>query len=145
MNVGVIVDTNTFVTVRWQDGAMTQGMRSTDLVPVQHVLHADYWPEDFVVDKGGEWGEAQNRVGVVKRVIANARTCEVMWLPKEKEGEKKGEEEEKGNEKEEGVTEEVSMYALDSHPDFSYRLGCIVLRLGKDCSPSNTDSAEVFM
>eukprot|EP00026_Physarum_polycephalum_P001383 Phypoly_transcript_01384.p1 GENE.Phypoly_transcript_01384~~Phypoly_transcript_01384.p1 ORF type:complete len:877 (+),score=242.64 Phypoly_transcript_01384:384-2633(+) len=149
LNVGIVMDTQTYVSVRWQDGTMAQGMRAIDLVPVQHVLHADFWPEDFVIDKEGP----QDRVGVVKRVIAEARTCDVMWLPKEREGgqeekgestnegkaeraenENEGKEEGKGkeNKEEELETEEVSMYAIESHPDFSYRLGCLVLRLNKD-------------
>lgn len=127
-------------------------MRAIDLVPVQHVLHADFWPEDFVVEKGES---AQDRVGVVKRVIASARTCEVMWLPKEKEKEKnkvekdekeeseKKENNEKGEKEEKKIeTEEVSMYAIESHPDFSYRLGSIVVRLNKEPATNTSTSEE---
>ena len=129
MNVGIVMDTQTKVAVRWQDGTMTHEAQSTHLVPVQHVLHADFWPEDFVVDKGEG---AHDRVGVVKRVIASARTCDVMWLQRDKDVQQ-----EKDQTSTAGVeTEEVSMYAIESHPDFSYRLGCIVLRLSKD-SPTN--------
>jgi hypothetical protein len=133
------MDTQTFVGVRWQDGTMTKGMRATDLVPVQHVLHADFWPEDFVIAKGEG---AHDRLGVVKRVIADARTCDVMWLPKEKDSQ-----EEMGDTaSKEPETEEVSMYAIDSHPDFSYRLGCIVLRLNKDSStPSTAEEAAAHV
>ncbi len=123
-----MTNTLTVVTVRWQDGSITEKIEATKLVPVLHALHSDFWPEDFVIDKGLE---KKGRLGVVKRVLADARTCEVLWLD---DGNVHKQEEEIEGKREEGKDktgerEEISMYQIESHPDFEYRMGCAVLRL----------------
>lgn len=141
-NVGIVVKTKTIVAIRWQDGTIVRNIPAVNLVPVLHVLHADFWPEDFVVDK------ASRKVGVVKRVIASERTCEVMWLDEQPADttatpEQTGNGELNGNEEEaKPKTEEVSMYAIESHPDYDFRLGCVVVRLNKDFNTTDQTSEK---
>lgn len=136
MNCGTVVHTQTYVSVCWQDGSFSDSLRATQLVPVQHMLHSDFWPEDFVVEREGEIMGGRKRVGVVKRVLAEARTCEVMWLDNQGDN-KEGE----GEEEKERIVEEVSTYAIEGHQDANFRLGCYVLKLNcKETLPSTSSS-----
>ncbi|KAL6058863.1 putative ubiquitin-conjugating enzyme E2 23 [Balamuthia mandrillaris] len=82
----------------------------------------------------------QPRVGVVKYVNSSQRTCRVLWLPFPTA--QNGKEKEKG---EPEVLEEVSFYTIQSHPDFEYRIGDIVLRLPQSAEGVATNTPPATM
>ncbi len=111
-NCAVVVCTHTFVDVCWQDHTISKNVPSTSLFPAGNLLEYDYWPEDFVVEKGNKG----DTYGVIKRMNAADRTCIVQWK-KESTGEDMREE------------EETTVYALEGHSDWNYRLSDVVIKL----------------
>ncbi|BBN16839.1 hypothetical protein Mp_7g09720 [Marchantia polymorpha subsp. ruderalis] len=119
----LVVNTRTTVDIVWQDGTVSQGLDACSLIPVDHLGDHDFWPEQYVMERGAD-GEGLDvdprRVGIVKSVDAKQRTATVRWLkivqrpeePREFESE-----------------EVVSVYELVEHPDYSYCLGDVVIRL----------------
>ncbi|CAM6099354.1 unnamed protein product [Calypogeia fissa] len=119
----LVVNTRTTVDVLWQDGRTSQGEDACSLIPVDHLGDHDFWPEQYVMERGADGeglDDVPRRVGVVKAVDAKQRTASVRWLkivnrpeePREFESE-----------------EIVSVYELVEHPDYSYCLGDVVIRL----------------
>ncbi len=104
-----IIRTRTYVDVKWQDGTVTAHVDSTLLKSRDHLLENDFQPDDFVTR-----GEV---TGVIQSVNAAHQTAVVMWLKSDL------------TVPDEHVTEQVSIYDLCAHPDFSYQLGDVVLRL----------------
>lgn len=43
--------TKTTADVMWKDGRLERGIRSNDLIPIQHLDSHEFCPGDFVVDK----------------------------------------------------------------------------------------------
>jgi ubiquitin-conjugating enzyme E2 O len=120
-----IVCTRTLVDVRWQDNTITRGVPAIELEPADNLLDEDFWPEDFVLEKGNE---ISTTYGVLKKVDTKQRVAEVTWKNEESGTEEK--------------TEEVPMYltirdvityicifSLVDHPDWSYRISDVVIRL----------------
>lgn len=113
----------TRVDVIWQDGTRTYGVESRTLTPIDDLGDHDFFPEQYVLDKGsdddGEASEA-GRVGIVKSVDSKERTARVRWLKAvgcpEDTGKFDGE-------------ELVSVYELAEHPDYDCFVGDIVIRL----------------
>lgn len=46
-----MVSTKTTADVMWKDGRVEEGIRSNDLIPIQHLDGHEFCPGDFVVDK----------------------------------------------------------------------------------------------
>jgi len=82
----------------------------------------------FVVKKIDSTLSKAQRLGIIKRVDAAGRTCVVRWMDREVV---KGEVVEEGRKRKrwEGEVEEVSFYEIMCHPDFTYSVGTVVLRL----------------
>lgn len=100
------------VDVLWQDGSESCGLDSSSLGPVNTVNAHDFWPHQFVLEKGTSDDQQEKKWGVVKAVDANEKTVKVKW--------------------ECGTEETVSAYELLEHPDYSYSQGDLVLRLQKE-------------
>lgn len=50
-----VVLTKTTADVMWKDGRVERGIRSNDLIPIQHLDSHEFCPGDFVVDKRREF------------------------------------------------------------------------------------------
>lgn len=46
-----MVSTKTSADVMWKDGTVETGIRSNELIPIQHLDNYEFCPGDFVVDK----------------------------------------------------------------------------------------------
>lgn len=46
-----VVSTVTSADVMWKDGRLETGIRSNDLIPIQHLDNHEFCPGDYVVDK----------------------------------------------------------------------------------------------
>lgn len=46
-----VMFTKTTADVMWKDGRLERGIRSNDLIPIQHLDSHEFCPGDFVVDK----------------------------------------------------------------------------------------------
>lgn len=118
-----VLKTKTKVDVVWQDGTQSVCLDSRTLFPVDNLGDHDFWPGQYVMEKGqDEDGLALNakRVGVVKSVDSKERTVRVKRLkPVECSGDTREFERE----------EVVSVYELAEHPDYNYCIGDIVIRL----------------
>lgn len=134
--LAVIVKTNAKVDVLWQDGNMTVGLNSDSLFPVNIVDAHDFWPDQFVLEKGvcdDSSIPSLHRWGVVKCVDAKERTVKVKWSTfHAKELNFDGEH----------VEETVSAYELMDHPDYSYCLWDAVFRFDVDSSDSLVDGND---
>ncbi|XP_077229678.1 putative ubiquitin-conjugating enzyme E2 24 isoform X2 [Tasmannia lanceolata] len=124
----VIVKAKTKVDVLWQDGSRTIGLDSQTLTPVNNVDDHDFWPDQFVLEKGTydnvHVGSGQ-RLGIIENVDSKERIVKVKWIssePKRTADSKRGFNE-----------ETVSAYELIDHPDYSYCLGDIVFKLLPHC------------
>ncbi|KAI7749446.1 hypothetical protein M8C21_029127 [Ambrosia artemisiifolia] len=100
------------VDVLWQDGSESCGLCSTSLGPINTLDAHDFWPHQFVLEKGTSDDQQDRKWGVVKAVDPNEKTVKVKW--------------------ESEIEETVSAYELIEHPDYSYNQGDLVLRLNKD-------------
>lgn len=122
----VIVKTMTKVDVIWQDGSQSLGLDSHSLFPINIIDAHDFWPDQFVVEKGSSDDPHVTdiqRWGVVKSVDAKERTVRVKWesctinQATDLEGA--------------GMEEIVSAYELVEHPDYTYCLGDVVFGMHK--------------
>ncbi|POO00067.1 Ubiquitin-fold modifier-conjugating enzyme [Trema orientale] len=119
----VIVKTKTKIDVVWQDGSISLGLDSPMLLPASVVNSYEFWPEQFVLQKG-TYDDPQvfnsQRWGVVLRMDAKERTVKVQWKTITTElNDLNGEE----------MVETVSAYELVEHPDYCYCFGDLVFRL----------------
>ncbi|XP_062013154.1 probable ubiquitin-conjugating enzyme E2 24 [Rosa rugosa] len=120
----VISKTKTKVDVLWQDGSQSLEVDSQTLVPVSVVNDHEFWPEQFVLEKGTYDDPnlfSSQRWGVVRGVDAKERTVKVQW--------KTITAPETNNLEEEQMEEVVSAYELVEHPDYSYCFGDYVFRM----------------
>ncbi|GLJ17158.1 hypothetical protein SUGI_0297070 [Cryptomeria japonica] len=118
-----VVNTKTKVDVVWQDGTHSFCLDSRTLFPVDNLGDHDFWPEQYVQEKGqDEDGVASNsrQIGVVKSVDSKERTVRVKWLKPMQHPEDPHEFDKE---------EVVSVYELTEHPDYSYCIGDIVILL----------------
>lgn len=125
-NIGelfVIGKISTKVDIVWQDGEHTLGMDPHALLPVNVIDTHEFWPQQFVLEKGASDDHPKpicQRWGVVQYVDAKERTVKVQWntVPISMLENLAG-----------GRMEEtVSAYELIEHPDYSYCFGDIVLK-----------------
>ncbi|KAK9051708.1 hypothetical protein SSX86_028336 [Deinandra increscens subsp. villosa] len=99
------------VDVLWQDGSESSGLCASSLGPIDTLDAHDFWPHQFVMEKGSSDDQQDRKAGFVKAVDPNEKTVTVKW---------------------ESETEEtVSAYELIEHPDYSYNQGDLVFRLNK--------------
>ncbi|CAK9218949.1 unnamed protein product [Sphagnum troendelagicum] len=119
----LVVNTRTVVDVLWQDGTQSNQVSACSLIPVDHLGDHDFWPERYVLERGSDGEGLENevrRVGVVKSVDAKQRTAFVRWLKPVDRPEQL---------REFDREETVSVYELLEHPDYTYCLGDVVIRL----------------
>lgn len=117
--VFVIVKTKTKFDVVWQDGSCSVGLDSQALLPVNVVNSHEFWPDQFVLEKGisdDPHIPSGQRWGVVQGVDAKERTVAVQWRAK-------------ANSDSDANQSEVSAYELVEHPDYSYCYGDVVFKL----------------
>ena len=83
-----IQSSETRLSIRWQDGTVTENVPASTLLPVLPDGNHDFHPNDYVTEKGQEDASAGDnldntpgkmRTGLVRRVNAEDRTCEVCW------------------------------------------------------------------
>lgn len=119
----VISRTRTKVDVIWQNGSQSFDLDSRLLLPVNITDAHDFWPEQFVMQKGNSDDIRVQKCGVVRCVDSKERTVRVKWetYALNQENDLKGE----------LVEETMSAYELIEHPDYSYFFGDVVFRLQK--------------
>ncbi len=135
----LVVSTRTVLDVLWQDATRSNNVSACSLIPVDHLGDHDFWPEQYVLERGADGEGLENevrRAGVVKSVDAKQRTAVVRWL---KAVEHPEEHQEFDKE------ETVSVYELLEHPDYAYCLGDVVIRLpaGQSSVHGPGDASEV--
>jgi hypothetical protein len=100
-----------FVSVEWQNGVVQKNIRSTDLYPVEDILDNDFCPEDFIVHT------KTKKVGVIKKVDLQQRTCTVLWREINKQTMKNDFIEDKN---------QIAVFDLQPSETYRFRLGDIV-------------------
>lgn len=114
----VILKRKTIVDVLWQDGGCSLEIDSQSLVPVNNVNAHEFWPGQFVLERGASDDphvSGNQKWGVISAVDAKERTVRVKWN-------------QANNVCANQVEEIVSAYELVEHPDYSYCYGDIVLK-----------------
>ncbi|KAL2341894.1 hypothetical protein Fmac_009834 [Flemingia macrophylla] len=125
-NVGelfVIEKIRTKVDIVWQNGEHELGLDPQNLVPVNVINTHEFWPQQFVLEKGASddpLKPGNERWGVVLSMDAKEHTVKVQWrsAPTSKTDDLAGETE----------IETVSAYELIEHPDYSCCFGDIVFK-----------------
>ncbi|KAK6917556.1 Ubiquitin-conjugating enzyme E2 [Dillenia turbinata] len=120
----VIAKTKTKVDILWQDDSCSVGLDSHSLCPVSVVNAYEFFPGQFVLEKGTcDDQDVSNgqKWGIVTHADAKERTVHVKWNTslENQANEVKGA----------WVEETVSAYELVEHPDYSFCLGEVVFRL----------------
>ncbi|XP_068607121.1 (E3-independent) E2 ubiquitin-conjugating enzyme UBE2O [Brachionichthys hirsutus] len=115
-----VVSTKTTADVMWKEGRVEKGIRSNDLIPIQHLDSHEFCPGDFVVDKRPQALQDPGMYGVIQSGDHKGRTCVVKWIRLDS-----------SNEDVEvfAVEEDVSVYDIAEHPDFHFRTADIVIRI----------------
>uniref|UniRef100_A0A673JGH6 (E3-independent) E2 ubiquitin-conjugating enzyme n=1 Tax=Sinocyclocheilus rhinocerous TaxID=307959 RepID=A0A673JGH6_9TELE len=75
-----VVSTVTSADVMWKDGRLETGIRSNDLIPIQHLDNHEFCPGDYVVDKRSQAFQDPGIYGVIQSGDHKARTCVVKWV-----------------------------------------------------------------
>jgi ubiquitin-conjugating enzyme E2 O len=114
-----IVATNTRVCVVWQNGTIEEDIPSIFLYPVHYIDEHDFYPGDFVVENNDNL-EFFN-YGVVQKSDFLSRIATVKWFKVPHDSETA----------QFVAQQDVSVYDIKDHPDFSYRSGCCVVRIPK--------------
>ncbi|XP_062304886.1 (E3-independent) E2 ubiquitin-conjugating enzyme UBE2O [Osmerus eperlanus] len=132
-----VVSTKTSADVMWKDGRVEFGIRSNDLIPIQHLDNHEFCPGDFVVDKRPQASQDQGVYGVIQSGDHKGRTCAIKWIKlntASDDVEVIGEE------------EDVSVYDLADHPDFHFRTTDIVIRIGNsETEPNMAGENETYV
>ncbi|XP_055367566.1 (E3-independent) E2 ubiquitin-conjugating enzyme UBE2O [Betta splendens] len=115
-----VVSTKTTADVMWKDGQMEKGIRSNDLIPIQHLDSHEFCPGDFVVDKRPQALQDPSLYGVIQSGDHKGRTCVVKWIKLNTSSD---------DVEVIGVEEDVSVYDIADHPDFHFRTTDIVIRI----------------
>lgn len=110
------------VDVLWQDGSESCGLDAGCIGPINTLDAHDFWPHQFVMEKGTCDDEQDRKSGVVMAVDANEKTAKVKW--------------------ESEMEETVSVYELIDHPDYSYTQGDLVFKLHKGLNFENVEDHE---
>uniref|UniRef100_A0A8C4I055 (E3-independent) E2 ubiquitin-conjugating enzyme n=1 Tax=Dicentrarchus labrax TaxID=13489 RepID=A0A8C4I055_DICLA len=115
-----VVSTKTTADVMWKDGRMEKGIRSNDLIPIQHLDSHEFCPGDFVVDKRPQALQDPGVYGVIQSGDHKGRTCVVKWIKLNSSSD---------DVEVIGLEEDVSVYDIADHPDFHFRTTDIVIRI----------------
>ncbi|XP_077426111.1 ubiquitin-conjugating enzyme E2O isoform X2 [Vanacampus margaritifer] len=115
-----VVSTKTTADVLWKDGRVEKGIRSNDLIPIQHLDGHEFCPGDFVVDKRPQVLQDTGVYGVIQSGDHMGRTCVVKWIKLNATSD---------DVEVIGVEEDVSVYDITDHPDFHFRTTDIVIRI----------------
>ncbi|XP_062853913.1 (E3-independent) E2 ubiquitin-conjugating enzyme isoform X2 [Trichomycterus rosablanca] len=129
-----VVSTVTSADVMWKDGRLETGIRSNDLIPIQHLDNHEFCPGDYVVDKRSQALQDPNVYGVIQRGDHKARTCVVKWIKLNAAGD---------DVEVIGEEEDVSVYDISDHPDFHFHTTDIVIRIGNSDSEDFSDERTV--
>ncbi|KAH9494433.1 hypothetical protein Btru_022138 [Bulinus truncatus] len=113
--------TMSWVTVMWQDGSTEKDIPSCNLFPVHHLDDSEFFPGDFVLPTN-DLAETVD-YGVVVKADHHERTCIVHWFKAYDIG------------KATAPTlvekdSEMSVYDIKDHPDYKYRPGHSIVRVG---------------
>ncbi|XP_038064255.1 (E3-independent) E2 ubiquitin-conjugating enzyme-like [Patiria miniata] len=112
-----VTHTRTLVDVMWQDGTLQKGVVSTDLFPDHQLDELEFFPGDFVT-KNNE--DLENVYGLVCKTDHKERTCLVQWIMRPNQ---------QCNTPKPIHMEEVSVYELTPHPDFTFNVGDVIVRI----------------
>ncbi|XP_077575501.1 ubiquitin-conjugating enzyme E2O isoform X2 [Stigmatopora nigra] len=115
-----VVLTKTTVDVLWKDGHLEKGLRSNDLIPIQHLDDHEFYPGDFIVDKRPQALQDPGLYGVIQSGDHRGRTCVVKWIKLNSTSD---------DVEVVGVEEDVSVYDIADHPDYHFRITDIVIRI----------------
>uniref|UniRef100_A0A668ASK2 (E3-independent) E2 ubiquitin-conjugating enzyme n=2 Tax=Myripristis murdjan TaxID=586833 RepID=A0A668ASK2_9TELE len=115
-----VVSTKTSADVMWKDGRVEKGIRSNDLIPIQHLDGHEFCPGDFVVDKRPQALQDPGVYGVIQSGDHKGRTCAVKWIKLNSSSD---------DVEVIGEEEDVSVYDIADHPDFHFRTTDIVIRI----------------
>ncbi|XP_057421797.1 probable ubiquitin-conjugating enzyme E2 24 [Lotus japonicus] len=113
----------TKVDIVWQNGEQTSGLDPQNLLPVNVINTHEFWPHQFVLEKGASYDPlrpSSQRWGVVQGVDAKEHTVKVQW----KTGSLSDPDNLSGN----NMEETVSAYELVEHPDYSCFYGDIMFK-----------------
>lgn len=119
----VIEKIKTKVDVVWQNGEHDLGLDPHNLIPVNVINTHEFWPQQFVLEKGASddpLKPGNQRWGVVLSMDAKEHTVKVQWRTAPTS--------ETDNLAGETVMETVSAYELVEHPDYSCCFGDIVFK-----------------
>ncbi|XP_047433922.1 (E3-independent) E2 ubiquitin-conjugating enzyme UBE2O [Mugil cephalus] len=135
-----VVSTKTTADVMWKDGRVEKGIRSNDLIPIQHLDSHEFCPGDFVVDKRPQALQDPGVYGVIQSGDHRGRTCVVKWIKLNSTSD---------DVEVIGVEEDVSVYDIADHPDFHFRTTDIVIRIwnaenGQNDCENETSVGQVF-
>ncbi|KAG5278888.1 hypothetical protein AALO_G00103840 [Alosa alosa] len=133
-----VVSTVTSADVMWKDGRLETGIRSNDLIPIQHLDNHEFCPGDYVVDKRSSAPQDPGLYGVIQSGDHKGRTCAVKWIKLNAAGD---------DVEVIGEEEDVSVYDIADHPDFHFRTTDIVIRIvnpdPEDCENDSTSVGHV--
>ncbi|KAM8878432.1 ubiquitin-conjugating enzyme E2O isoform 2-T2 [Spinachia spinachia] len=115
-----VVSTKTTADVMWKDGRVQKGIRSNDLIPIQHLDSHEFCPGDFVVDKRPQALQDPGVYGVIQSGDHKGRTCVVKWIKLNSTSD---------DVEVFGLEEDVSVYDIADHPDFHFRTTDIVIKI----------------
>jgi ubiquitin-conjugating enzyme E2 O len=112
------------VDILWQNGEHTLGLDPENLLPVNVINTHEFWPHQFVLEKGASNDPSSQRWGVVQCVDAKEHTVKVQWKtvsvskPNNLDGDR--------------MEETVSAYELVEHPDYSCFYGDIMFKAAQN-------------
>lgn len=135
--IAVITKMKTTVDVVWQDGSYSIGLDPHSLLPVSIIDAHDFWPGQFVLEKGicdDSTAPSIQKWGVVKCVDSKERTVRVNWCSVALD--------QPNNVKLHEKEEIVSAYELTEHPDYSYCLGDAVFRNESPCTKQSDENVN---
>ncbi|KAL4386665.1 hypothetical protein GQ457_09G002460 [Hibiscus cannabinus] len=123
----VIIKTKTKLDVMWQDGTCSLGLESHALLPVSVVNAHEFWPHQFVLEKGTS--DNKQRWGVVRGVDAKERTVKVHWRNMDVN--------------QVNMEETVSAYELVEHPNYCYCFDDLVFKVVQNHFGDQADDGHV--
>ncbi|XP_012556778.2 (E3-independent) E2 ubiquitin-conjugating enzyme isoform X1 [Hydra vulgaris] len=126
-----ICKTKTKAAVLWQDGSFSENIPSTELYPVMNLDDSEFFPGDFVVDKRAN--SLPEKFGVVQMADNTARVCTVLWFYGH------------GLNDKQEIENDVSVYDIADHRDYTFRAGDVVLRLASEDNSNENENENVIV
>jgi len=140
-NIGelfMIEKIKTEVDIVWQNGEHTLGLDPLNLIPVNVINSHEFWPQQFVLEKGASddpLKPSNQRWGVVLSMDAKEHTVKVQW--------KTAPTSETNNLTRDAMLETVSAYELLEHPDYCCCFGDIVFKAAQKQLGDHADKDNV--